>query len=282
MSDDNKLNNTSNTNAVDNKSTYETELENEVSTLRAALDKSKSGELTNADLERISNQEKDFIYKNQPSKKSMVDQIYKKKGIFYYWTIKLPVKILNVGSILDNQKIINDNFRALSSPICPVCGKGILMYDLKKEEVNGHVLWFCSKGKSCDYEVWAEPSVMGVFNDDLAKRTEGVDRHKIWTDQWLKLTEPEKNDLIQSHLLSAVIYRNISFIVALVVFAQVVFKWWWSFSLSFLMLIAVILLSLRWGYFAWRIKTGERGFLEWIRKSKSFYNVDWVNDKSNH
>ena len=159
---------------IDKKTEYEKQLEDQVVELKDALEKSKSGELSDEDLVKLSRQEKEFIYKNQESKKAAVDRIYNKKGFLYYWTIKLPVKVLNIGSILDNQKIINDNFRALSSPICPVCGRGILMYDLKKEAVNGQVLWFCSKGKSCSYSVWAEPSVMGMFNDDLAKKTEAL------------------------------------------------------------------------------------------------------------
>lgn len=279
MSENRKSNNTPNETGMDEKTEYEKKLEEQVAGLRNALEKSTSGELSDEDLIGLSNQQRDFIYKGQESKRAAIDQIYNKKGFVYYWTVKLPVKVLNIGSIVDNQKIINDNFRALSSPICPMCGKGILMYDLKKEPVSGQVLWFCSKQKSCNYSVWAEPSLMGIFNEDLAKKTEGINRHKIWTDQWEKLSEEEKNDLVQNHLLSAVIYRNISFIVALVVFAQVVFKWWWSFSLSFLMLIAVILLSLRWGYFAWRIKTGHAGFIDWIKNAKSFYNLDWIDDK---
>lgn len=280
MSAGNKSNNTHNDEGVVEKTDYEKNLEEQVSDLKKALEKSKTGGLSNEDLARISNQEQEFIYKNQESKKSTVDQIYKKKGFIFYWTVKLPVKILNIGSILDNQKVINDNLRALSSPICPVCEKGILMYDLKKNPVNGQVLWFCGNSKKCDYSIWAEPSAIGMLNNDLSQKIAGIDRHKNWTNKWLKLSEKEKQELIEGHLLTAIIYRNMSFVFALILVAEIFFKWWWCFGFTLGALIVIVLLSLKWGYFAWRIKTGDGGFLYWVRNSKAFYNVDWVNERS--
>ena len=260
---------------ADEKTEYEIQLEDQIQNLREALEKSKKDELSAEDISRLSKLEEEQAYLNQENKTGVIDRIYKKKGIVHYWAVKVPAKVLNVGSIADSQKVLNDNFRALTSPICPACEKGILMYDTKKHPVNGQVIWFCGN-PSCNYQVWSTPSVAGVFNSDLNNKIKSINKHQIWREKWEKLSESDKAELIDSHLESAILYRNFTLLIAVILIIETVFKFWYAVGPTFLMVIASLLVSFKWAYFAWRIKTGDVGFIDWLKNCKAFYSVDWV------
>lgn len=253
-------------------------LDEEIASLKEALAKSKNGELPHSELIRLAQFDKEQAYLNQQGKTGLVDSIYNKKGILHYWYVKVPTKILNVGSILDNQKILNDHFRALASPICPLCEKGILMYDLKKPPVNGDVFWFCSQ-ESCSYHVWSEPSNTGNFNSKLKDKIALLDKKSAWTNRWKELTEIEKNELTDKHISTSVLFRNFSFLLTAIVAFEAILGFWFAVAPTFLMALAMFVVSLKWAYFAWRIKTGEGGFLHWLKICRSLYSVDWTDDQ---
>lgn len=273
MPSNNKLKKTDST----EKNEYVLHTEEQIQTYRAALEKSKNGELTPEDIAQLRRLEEEQAYLTQPDNVGTIDRLYKKKGIVHFWAVKVPLKVLNVGSIADSQKVLNDNFRALTSPICPVCERGILMYDTKKNPIDGKVMWFCGN-QTCSYEVWSAPSVAGVFNVDLNNKIKSIDKHKVWSEKWEKLTKTDKDELIESHLESAVLYRNFAYLIAAIVIVETIFKFWYAVGPTLLMALASLIVSLKWAYFAWRIKTGDVGFTGWVKSSQAIYSVDWVDN----
>lgn len=267
-------------------------------------------------------------------KEHIVERIYKKKGVLHFITLKVPAKIFNIGSIYDSQKFLNDSVRSLSSTICPSCGDGMLMYNLKKmPNDDGDVLWFCSNQQKCDYQVYAKPSFSGVLNEDLQQKI-NVNHDSKWKEQWLALTKNEKDVLIGEHLEKAEIYLKlaltifflflfffsyinfgaISFLLTIpfTIFAVFLIKWlyrkeeisdiyllkygcifvgalivlsliikFWLGTFNVIMLVSfVVLLSLKWCYRAWQIKTGQTGFLDWLKGAESYYSVSWVDNQT--
>ena len=95
----------------DEKTEYEIQLEDQIQNLREALEKSKKDELSAEDISRLSKLEEEQAYLNQENKTGVIDRIYKKKGIVHYWAVKVPAKVLNVGSIADSQKVLNEKLR---------------------------------------------------------------------------------------------------------------------------------------------------------------------------
>lgn len=263
----------------------------------------------------------------------VVDYLYAKKGLMHFAFVKTPAKILNIGSIRDSQKIWKDTFRALSAPICPKCGKGTLMYNLKSSPnfETGDVKWFCNNFKSCDFTVQAQPSLMGVANDDLRSKLDYSERSS-WKHQWLNLKDDEKQELINSHLEKALLFRagffaiflmyftvfslgnfgkaslfftmpicfvfavvqnilfkkfefdrflviGLSFFIVISILSMFFIKFWFG-GLNVIILLAFAqLLSLKWCYRAWQIKTGQTGFVDWFSHAESFYSVRWVDGK---
>lgn len=212
----------------------------------------------------------------------LIDKAYEGKGFLHYWYVKMPAKVLNIGSISDSQRVINDSIRAMTSPLCPMCSQGILMYNLDLKPVEGKVRWFCANEKHCNFKIWAPPSSTGLVmtgvEDVIAESMREVGR-----ERWLALTEEEKQELIKSHLETARIYRLMAMLVAILLLAALITQMWWGVSMVVGLLLLSIGLSIKWCFNAWKIKTGnvympEPVFWDWLKTADKYYSVDWVDN----
>lgn len=252
------------------------DLDAQIKDLNHILKSSKSKQLDENQLLELA-----YLQNQIAEKRTLLDNIYEKKGIFHYWYVKMPTQVLNVGSIRDNQRFINDTVRTLSSPMCPICSNGLMMYNLSSEPINGKVRWFCSN-KSCTFKIWAEPATGSILMDGINKALkENVG--ELGKGRWESLSEEEKDELIDSHLSKAILYRNLSFLMILICLVEVCFQMWWGVSLLFSLTLLVSAISIKWGYRAWQIKTGSvfmeySPFLDWIRTADKYYSVDWVDN----
>lgn len=210
----------------------------------------------------------------------LLERMENRKGFMNFWYLKVPMRVLNVRSISDNQKFITDTLRTMRSPQCPICNKGILMHNLTEIPQDGKVLWFCSNQKTCMFGVMAEPSSkvldMGGIEDVLQESV-----HVLGRNRWAALSEEEKEELIESHLFKGVLYRNFSIALIVILLIQCMFHLWVSVLMVGGLTALTALLSLKWCYRAWQIKTGnvypqQSLFLEWVRTAHRYYSLDWV------
>lgn len=261
------------------------DLQLQIDGLKKSMQESEESELTPEQLVSLADSQQEDIAGHRKKKTTLVDSIYNKSGFLHYWYIKMPSQVLSLGSLSQSQRAINDSFRALSSPICPACSNGILMHDIKEIPQDGKVLWFCSKAPTCGFNMLAPPAAGGLLmngiNDALQQNIK-----TLGADRWERLTETEKAELIESHLMKAVLYRNVSFIALLFCFVQAYFSIWFGLILVLMMTALGVLLSLKWGYRAWQIKTGnvylpKSKFVWWLKNAPNFYHIGWVDEAAN-
>lgn len=260
-------------------------LQIEIEGLKEQLHKYNRGEsLNEADLNRLNG------YAKQ-EKFNRIEHHYNKKGILHYWYVKVPLKVLNVGSIKDSNQLLTDSYRSLTSRICPLCGQGMLMFNRNAEPVDGNVMWFCSKEPVCNYEVFGPPSGIMELNPDINSIVD-VDALRIGKGRWEALTKEEKEELISSHLEKAKIYRAFTMFMGAMLCLQMVlfmfksaaiFLWTFIFLLALTSYLALI--SVSWAYRAWQIKTGnvylpESPFPLWLRTAEKYFSVDWVDEQN--
>lgn len=215
---------------------------------------------------------------------AIVDRLYKRKGVMYSLGVKMPLKILNVGSLSDSQRFVRDSIRGVTSPICVICNGGILMHNPNQVPVNGQVKWFCSNSL-CSFEVWAASASKDVLMLDVRKKIH-TDISDLGRDRWSELSESEKQDLVVGHLSKASMLRWVSVFLFMLIIFEIVMQFWWALMMMLPVLCLAILLSLKWCYRAWQIKTGNvfmpnSMFMDWLKTAESYYSVDWVDSKNN-
>lgn len=251
---------------------------NEVEQLQEILQRQQTnGKLTQTDLYALARLQEQ---KTQQTKAPLLQRLEQRKGFLNFWYIKVPLRVLNVNTISQNQKFIHDTLRTLRSPQCPMCNKGILMHDLAEVPVGGNVRWFCSEQPSCMFSVLATPSshVMGMSGlDEVLQQSV----HVLGRDRWAALSEEEKNELIENHLFKGILYRNFSIALAAILLIQCALGAWLSILMTFGLTALTLLLSFKWCYRAWQIKTGnvfpqESLFFEWLKTAEQYYSLEWV------
>ena len=264
------------TKAIDNKIK---KVDEDITFFTNSLQHSKEkGSFSTEDLIRLATKNEEE--EEQQHKLNIIERIDQKKGFFNFWFVKVPARNMSLASLTQNQQSINDSIRALSSPICPICAEGILMYNKRLlPNEKGNVKWFCSNESACSYHLFAEPSLLKINSALNATNIRDVGRIR-----WENLTEKDKSELIESHFLKANLFR--SFAVCLLVFIILIayMQMVWGVVVSFICLAYVILSSLRWCYRAWQIKTGQvfqetSPFIHWIRTAESYYNLDWLDQE---
>lgn len=239
------------------------------------------GEFTTNDLIRMAsngNQEQE----EKGEVLNFAERIDKSKGFFNFWYVKIPARNMSIVSLTQNQQSINDAVRALSSPICPICAEGILMYN-KRLVANeqGNVKWFCSNEKSCNYYIFAEPSLLKINSTLNNTKIKEVGRIR-----WEALTDDDKKELIEGHFLRANLFRSFGVCLVLFVILMAFMQMTWGVIVSLICLAYVALSSLRWCYRAWQIKTGlvyqdRAPFIDWVRSAGAYYSLDWVDQAAN-
>lgn len=248
-------------------------LEEQMRVLKENLNKmnNKSGRLDTDDLYELGRISEEIEYRDQ-----LVDRLYKKKGFFYSMYVKMPLKIINLGSLSQSQRFVRDSYRGVSSPLCVVCNKGILMHSDNQVPVNGEVRWFCSK---CDYKVWAKPASKDLLMLDIRKKI-GVGMEEVGKNRWDALTEVEKADLIDSHQFESKLYRIATCVFVSLALLEALLQWWWAFLLTAPITVYTLVQSLYWAYRAWQIKTGTlfkpHAFINWLKTADKYYSLDWV------
>lgn len=216
-------------------------------------------------------------------KQQLLDRLENKRGVLSFWYLKMPMRVLNVRSIADNQRFIHDTLRTIRSPQCPVCNQGLMMHDLNEVPMNGKVRWFCSNEAECDFDIMAEPSsnVMGMAGIENAL---AIAAPQIGRAKWQALTEEEKEELIEAHLLRAITYRNFLVVLFVIYFAELVLNLWWAAIMMLGFLALTGLLSVKWAYRAWQVKTGnlftqKSMFFHWLKSARHYYSIDWVDEQ---
>lgn len=210
-------------------------------------------------------------------KTTFVERIDQRKGFFNFWLVKVPARNMSIASLSQNQRSINDTVRALSSPICPICAEGILMYNKKAiPNTQGNVKWFCSNDKACNYSIFAEPSLIKINSTLSNTKIQEVGRIR-----WENLSEQDKAELIESHFLKANLFRSFGVCLVFFVILMAYMHMLWGVVVSMICLAYVALSSIRWCYRAWQIKTGmvyqnRSPFIDWVRSAEAYYNLDWV------
>lgn len=254
-------------------------LNQSISVLQDSLSHSKNGNgLSTEDLMRLAktDEQEEFV----GSKKNIAERIDNSKGFFKFWVVKVPARNLNIASLTQNQQSINDSIRALSSPICPICANGILMYNKRAiPNEQGNVKWFCSNHKDCTFTIFAEPSLLKI---SAAVNNSNI--REVGRLRWEALTVEEKDELIESHFFKAILYR--SFAICLIVFLLIMayMHFIWGMCITIMCLAYVALGSLRWCYRAWQIKTGNvylesSPFIHWLKTAEKYYSLDWVDQE---
>lgn len=251
------------------------ELESQINDLKETIGEAGNKKITDEkDLARLIDNEREIQHKG-----SLVDRIYEKKGIFYSLYVKMPLKVLNVGSLADSQKFMRDSYRSVASPMCVLCNKGIMMHNTHHQPINGEVKWFCSNN-NCSFTIWAAPANTDIAMKDIRQKlSESVT--EIGQGRWEKLTEEEKDELIQSHLSKAKMFKWTSISLAISILLELIMHWWWAASMMVGVLILTIFMSIKWCYRAWQIKTGnvfqeKSMFMEWLNGAEAYFSVDWV------
>lgn len=253
-------------------------LNQSIDTLHKSLDGVESGKkLSTEDLIRLaSNGDENEYGENH---KNLAERIDQSKGFFKFWTVKVPARNLSIASLTQNQQSINDSIRALSSPICPICANGILMFN-KKAIPNelGNVRWFCSNGKECSYSIFAEPSLLKISSVLNNSKIQEVGRLR-----WEALSEEDKAELIDRHFFRANLFRSFAACLVAFILIMAYMHYIWGTVISLLCLIYIVLGSLRWCYRAWQIKTGSvylesSAFIHWIKNAEEYYSLDWLDE----
>lgn len=251
------------------------ELESQINNLKETIGEAGNKKITDEnDLARLIDTERDIQYK-----KNIVDRMYEKKGIMYSMYVKLPLRIMNVGSLKDSQKFMRDSYRSVASPMCVMCNKGIMMHSPDQLPIDGKVKWFCSND-DCGYTTWAESA-----NSDIAMKDIRQKLNESVTDlgrgRWEKLGEEEKNELIKSHLSKARMFKLTSIGLGVAILLEMIMQWWWAASMMVGVVLLTVFMSIKWCYRAWQIKTGnvfqeKPMFIEWLNTAEDYFSVDWV------
>lgn len=257
-------------------------LDAQIENLKAKLKdlEANKGKLDTNDLAELADVSADLDYRV-----ALVDRLYKKKGFFYSMAVKVPLKVLNVGSLSDSQQFMRDSIRGVTSPICVMCNSGILMHRKDQLPVNGQVLWFCSNDTACSFTVWAASSNKDIFMSDVRQKI-NTDIHVVGQNRWDDLNDSEKQSLIDGHLSKANMLKWVAlFLMALIIF-EAVMGYWWALIMMFPVWGLSILLSVKWCYRAWQIKTGNvflpnSMFMDWLKNADEYYSVDWVDQSNN-
>lgn len=208
---------------------------------------------------------------NEPKKRR---GFFRKVGRLYFKQV--PMAILNVKSLHQNNKFIVNSIKGISSPTCIQCNQGILMYD-KNKVINNEVEWFCSK---CDFTIIAGSSFSSV-RDELQHCLPEVVQSK--RSLWHDLTDQEKDELIKGHLSASKIYLFITFLLILFFGYQIYAKSILGILFAVSVLLFAFISSLKWGYRAWQVKSGnlflaKSPFVCWLKNAKHYYSVDWVDE----
>lgn len=260
------------------------DLDREIEKVKLQAEKFKKGEaFSDSEIANIRNPE-------QQQKFNRIEHHYNKKGILHFWYVKVPLKILNVGSIKDNNALLVDSYRALTSKACPLCSQGILMFNRNIEPQAEGVQWFCSRNPVCAYTVMGPPSGALEINPVINEIVDGQ-ALQLGRGRWEKLSKNEKEELITSHLEKAKIYRAFAlfsflmFGIQLVLFFVKSSMFLYSSIFIFFVMAYLTILSLDWAYRAWQIKTGnvflqENPFLGWLKNAEQYYSVDWAEPDS--
>lgn len=254
------------------------ELESQINDLKKAIGEAGEKKLNDErDLVRLIDEERQFN-----SRKDVVDRLYDKKGIIYSMYVKMPLKILNVGSLKDSQKFMRDSYRSVASPMCVMCNKGIMMHKPDQAPIDGEVKWFCSNGK-CGYSVWAKPASSDIAMMDIRQKLSAnvVD---LGRGRWEALSEEEKTELISSHLSKARMFKVTSIALLVFILIELIMQWWWAASMMMGVVLLTLFMSIKWCYRAWQIKTGnvfleKSMFMHWLNTADSYFSVDWVDQE---
>ena len=252
-------------------------LDSEIKNLKSLLKnlEDAKGKLDTNELAALAEVSTDLEYRA-----AMVDRLYKRKGFFYSMAVKVPLKILNVGSLRDSQQFMRDSIRGVTSPICVMCNSGILMHQKDQVPVNGQVLWFCSNDTACSFSVWAASSNKDVLMMDVRQKI-NKDISTVGQNRWTDLSEAEKENLIEGHLSKANMLKWVTLVLGGILIFDLVMQFWWAFIMMLPVMCLAAVLSVKWCYRAWQIKTGniflpESMFMNWLKTAKEYYSVDWV------
>lgn len=253
-------------------------LESQIRELKETIGEAGSKTIADEkDLARLIDMEREVEYQ-----KNIIDRMYEKKGVFYSMYVKMPLRIMNVGSLKDSQKFMRDSYRSVASPMCVMCNKGIMMHNPNQLPVDGEVKWFCSNN-DCGYSVWAEPASTDLAMKDIRQKlSESVT--DLGRGRWEKLSEDEKNELIKSHLSKAQMFKVTSIALAVAILIEIILQWWWAASMMVGVVLLTVFMSIKWCYRAWQIKTGnvfqeKSMFMEWLNSAEEYFSVDWVDQE---
>lgn len=256
------------------------DLDNQIKDLKGKLSiiEKNGGTLDSPDLVQLAKVGSDIEYKG-----ALVERLYQRKGVMYSLAVKMPLKILNFGSLSDSQRFLRDSFRGVTSPICVMCNGGILMHSQNQIPVDGEVLWFCSNSE-CSFRISAAPANKDILMLDVRQKL-NTDINLVGQNRWSELSESEKEDLIDGHLAKAKMLGWVSLVLFLLTIFEIVMQFWWALMMMLPVLLLALLLSVKWGYRAWQIKTGNvflpnSMFVDWLKTAESYYSVDWVDQEN--
>lgn len=207
---------------------------------------------------------KQAIEENKPKKPGVL------RAIFFDFGRKTQWSSMKTG--FDPHK---SNIKSMLSPICPSCGKSILMHDNRiPRSFKGNVNWTCGN-PICDFEIIA-PNNFNKLKKHIADT-----QYPIAQKRLSSLSEAEKETLIKNHFFSAKLYLCLV-VLASIYAVYMMFKAEHALLLMpGLLLIALFYLwSITAAYRAWQVRTGllflpNSPFLAWFRYAPSKYNLDW-------
>ena len=254
-------------------------LQEQIEVLRDQLDnlEKKGGNIDSSDLVKLGNEGVELEYRS-----SLVNRLYERKGFFYSSFIKLPLRVMNAGSLYDSHRFMRDSFRGVTSPICVICNKGILMHSQNQLPLDGQVQWFCSN-QTCTYRVWAKPANKDPLMSDVRSKLE-VGIGELAGNRWSDLTEDQKDELIKSHLSKGRMFLWAAGFLLLLLIYDAFNKYVFAALMTLPIYILAVVLASKWFYRAWQVKTGnvflpESKFIWWIKNADDWLSVDWVDQQ---
>lgn len=212
---------------------------------------------------------KQAIEDNQPKKPGVFRTVFLDFGRKTHWS---SMK-LGFGPHLSNIK-------SMLSPICPQCGKSILMHDNRiPRSFKGNVNWSCGN-PICTFEMVA-PNNFNKLKKQIADT-----QYPIAQKRLSQLSETEKENLIKNHFFTAKLYLCLT-ILASIYAIYMMFK----ASHIILMIPGILLISLFYlwsiksAFRAWQIRTGllflpNSPFLAWYRYAPAKYNLKWYDGEN--
>ena len=184
--------------------------------------------------------------------------------------VSMPLSILGVGQIKAGNKNISDMWKSLANPVCPECGKGVLVMQNEQQNHAGQHFekplypWVCNR---CPFSFLGEAKASKVSESTTRYRNERVKA------VFLDMDHTELERIARGHCLHSRVFFLASVLTMIGFFYMLV---WGSgamlaanwFSIAF----ALWVFGMKRSYRSWQVRTGhlffEGAFWFWFKHEK--------------